>query len=183
MAQEDANKPNSRDRLSAERGRLWREVRNFARRNQSALLVGAFVGIGGIGYLLGDWQHDNEFRRLTYALSEKKSEGDQLRGSLNSTLERLEVADREKMRAVQTLGQMQPSIDELPHIKADLAKKEEEVRGLQASLDQVNRLLSASEIDRKRLQLALGEANKLLRASEEEQKKLASQCGGKPPRQ
>src|SRR5258708_40128809 len=190
MAREHAQKPDWRAGPNGAGRRLWYEVRDFAIRNYLAALVGARAGIGGIGCLLAaypagrehlievfGWQvpprpsieqdnieQHNAVRRLTDALSGKKEEADQLQSSLTSTRRLLEDADREKMGAIQTLEQIQ----------ADLARRQEEARAFQISLDEVSRLLKASESERTRLQLSLADANRLLTISDDERRRLVA---------
>ena len=183
MAREDATKPNWRG------GRMGVSIRRCL-----PALAGALVGIAAAGSLLSaysagrtqifdalGWQppppsieQDNAVRRLTDALSEKKDEATQLVSSVTSTRQRLKDADRERMRAVQDVERLQSIVDELPGLKAELARRQEDLRTLQASLDDANRLLKGSENDRARLQLSLADANRLLTASENDRRRLAS---------
>jgi hypothetical protein len=184
-----------REGLGGAGRRLWRAVTDFSRRYYPAALAGALVGIAGVGYGLSafptgraqiferlGWQapaevprgQDNAVRRLNTAYSEKKDEAEQLTASLADTRRLLEESDREKMRALQDLERIQPSLDELPRLKADLAQRQEDMRAIQASLDDTNRLLKGSESDRSRLQLSLAEANRLLTISEDERRRLAA---------
>ena len=167
------------------------------------ILAGALVGLGTIGLVLNiypagrtrifdalGWQaparssieQESAVRRLNDALSEKNGEADQLVSSLASTRQRLEDADRDRTRAAQDVARLQPIVDELPGLKAELAQRQEDLRALQASLDDANRLLKGSESDRARLQLSLAEANRLLTASENERRRLASLAQRAPSR-